>query len=246
MNTSNARLASVDVARGAAVAMMFVYHFCFDLANFGFIHQNLYDDRRWIAWRALILGSFLLLAGASLALAWRQARPWRGYWRRLLLIAGCAALVSLGSWLLFPDSWIWFGVLHHLALASLLAVPFISRPRLALGTGLALLLLGTVWQFPRFDSQPWQFVGLMSFKPRTEDYVPLLPWFGVVLCGICLGHLLAGASRLQRFRAQQFRVQPAQWLAWSGRHSLPLYMIHQPVFIGLLLAIRWLSAATHR
>jgi uncharacterized membrane protein len=235
MRAPVARLAVIDLARGLAVAMMFIYHFCFDLANFGFIHQNLYADARWIAWRGLILSTFLLLAGASLALAWRAPQPWPAFRRRLLQIAACALLVSTGSYLMFPDSWIWFGVLHHLALASLLAVPFVRRPRLALAAGVVLLALGNFVHSTRFEAQPWQFIGLMGFKPRTEDYVPLLPWSGVVLTGIWVGHLLAGQPWLHGLRVLQLRGRGSRVLAWAGRHSLLLYMLHQPLFIGLLL-----------
>jgi uncharacterized membrane protein len=234
MGAPVARLAVIDLARGLAVLMMFVYHFCFDLANVGFIRQNLYDDWRWIAWRSLILGMFLVLAGTSLTLAWRAPDPWPAFRRRLLQIAACALLVSLGSYLLFPSSWIWFGVLHHLALASVLAVPFIRRPLLALVTGCSLLALGIFWHYPRFELQPWQFIGLMSFKPRTEDYVPLLPWFGLVLLGVWLGHLLGHNARLQSSRVLQAGRRWQRALAWTGRHSLLLYMVHQPLFIGLL------------
>jgi uncharacterized membrane protein len=229
-----ARIPSVDVARGVALAMMVAYHACFDLANAGLIRQNLYDDARWIAWRSLILGSFLLLAGGSLALSQAAGWQWRRYWRRLLQILGCAALVSAGSYLLFPASWIYFGVLHHLALASVLALPFLHWPRAALAAAGPLLLVGIGYANAIFDQQPWQFIGLMSHKPRTEDYVPLLPWFGLVLCGIWTGSRLAWQPRWQSLRAWQPRSGAARLLAWAGRHSLAIYMIHQPVLIGLL------------
>jgi uncharacterized membrane protein len=241
MRAGTARLVIVDVARGVAVCMMFAYHFCFDLANFGYLHQNLYTDARWIAWRTLILSSFLLLAGASLALAWRAPQPWPAFRRRLWQIAGCALLVSIGSFLMFPASWIWFGVLHHLALASLLALPLIRRPLLSLLLGLVLVACGAFAQLAYFDHQPWQFIGLMSFKPRTEDYVPLLPWFGVLLVGIWAGHALASWPRLQVAREWRPSGPTPRVLAWAGRHSLPLYMVHQPLLIGLLS----LAAAPH-
>jgi uncharacterized membrane protein len=236
MHASTARLAIVDMLRGFAVLMMFAYHGCFDLANFGYLHQNLYDDPRWIAWRTLILSTFLLLAGASLTLAWRAHQPWPSFRRRLLQIAGCALLVSLGSYLLFPASWIWFGVLHHLALASLLALPFIRRARLALTCGFVLVVVGIFRQTVQFEAQPWQFIGLMHFKPRTEDYVPLLPWLGVVLIGVWAGHQLAERRWLQLLRGYRANGRAGGALAWAGRHSLLLYMLHQPLFIGLLSA----------
>lgn len=232
-----ARIPGVDVARGVALAMMVVYHACFDLANAGLIRQNFYDDARWIAWRSLILGSFLLLAGCSLALNQAAGWQWRRYRRRLLQISGCAVLVSAGSYLLFPASWIYFGVLHHLALASVLALPFLRWPRAALAAAVPLLLLGIGYTNAHFDLQPWQIIGLMTHKPRTEDYVPLLPWFGLVLFGTWAGWRLSLQPRWQSLRAWQPHHGTARLLGWAGRHSLAVYMLHQPLLIGLLQVV---------
>ena len=72
---------------------------------------------------------------------------------------------------------------------------------------------------------------LITHKPATEDYVPLLPWLGVVMIGIALGHWLS----LQQFRPLRPLIPGSAALAvWMGRHSLLVYMVHQPILIGLL------------
>jgi uncharacterized membrane protein len=224
----------IDALRGVALLAMFVYHFCFDLNYFGVIRQNFNVDPFWLTARTLILSSFLLLVGVSLALAAQRGIHWRGFWRRLGLVAGCALLVSVGSYSMFPNSWVFFGVLHHIALASLLGLAFLGLDWANLPIGLALILLGAFVKLPAFDAPALQWIGLMTHKPITEDYVPLLPWFGVVLLGIFAG---------RRFIDQDFLVPLRTWvsagyftrlLAFAGRHSLILYMLHQPIFIGLL------------
>jgi uncharacterized membrane protein len=71
----------------------------------------------------------------------------------------------------------------------------------------------------------------MTHRPATEDYVPLLPWFGVVLVGIAVGWWVVE----RRLRASQWVSRAsAQWLIWLGRHSLLVYMVHQPIMIGIL------------
>lgn len=215
--------------------MMFAYHFCFDLAYFRLIQQDFYNDTRWIAWRSVILSSFLLLVGVGLALAHAARWNWPRYGRRLAQIAGCALLVSIGSYLMFPDSWIYFGVLHHIALASVLALPLLRWPRLALAVGVVLVAAGAALRHTFFDAPAWHWFGLMTFKPRTEDYVPLLPWFGVVLIGIFAGSALAQPALRERLAAWRAAHALSRALAWGGRHSLWLYMVHQPIFIGALI-----------
>lgn len=225
------RLPGIDVARGIAIAVMFVYHFCFDLAYFGVLRQNFYNDWRWIAARTLILSSFLLLVGIGLFLGHGKSIRWVQFWRRFALVAGCAALVSAGTYALFPESWVYFGVLHFIAVASVLALPLLRWPTLALVLGIALIVLDRSFKHPWFDQPLMQWFGLMTHKPRTEDYVPMVPWFGVVLVGIfCAARLLPKFERLQRAPS----VALTKMLAWAGRHSLLLYMMHQPIFFALL------------
>lgn len=225
------RLDAVDALRGVALALMAAYHFCFDLDYFGAIHVSFNDQPFWLAARALIVSLFLGLVGASLVLADRGGQR-RAYWRRIGLLAACSVLVSLSSFVMFPQRWIFFGVLHFILAASLVGPLFLSWHRLNLALGVALVGLGVWAQHPAFD-RPWlQWIGLMTFKPATEDYVPLLPWFGVVLLGMAAAPaLLAAAPPLLHWRA---RGIPARGLALAGRHSLAIYMLHQPLLMGLL------------
>jgi uncharacterized membrane protein len=230
------RIPGVDVARGLALLAMFVFHFCFDLNYFGFLHQDFYNDWRWIAARSVILSSFLILVGIGLVLGHGKRIHWPEFWRRWLRIAGCALLVTAGTWYLFPDSWIFFGVLHFIALASLLALPLMRRPLTALLLGITLIALGILFRHHWFDESWAQWLGMMTHKPRTEDYVPLVPWLGVVFIGIFASGRLRRPPAPQLQRATAGRI--CSWLALAGRHSLLLYMIHQPIFLGLLYLLR--------
>ncbi|WP_119157584.1 DUF1624 domain-containing protein [Caldimonas tepidiphila] len=229
------RFDRLDALRGAAVVWMAVFHFCFDLATLGFTRQNFYEDPFWTVQRTLIVTLFLLCAGAGQAVALRQGQGWPRFWRRWAQVAGCALLVTAGSMLMFPRSYISFGVLH--AIAVMLVLLRLAAP---LGRGLWLLgalALALPWlvQHPFFDTRLTNWVGLVTRKPVTEDYVPLLPWIGVMAWG------LAGARWLLAHRAGWMAGplwRPLHGLAVLGRHSLSFYMLHQPVLIGALLAWR--------
>jgi uncharacterized membrane protein len=184
--------------------------------------------------RGFILGCFLALVGVSLAITAQQGIRWAAYAQRLALIALCAAAVSAGSYFFFPASWIYFGVLHFIFVAGLLGLAFAHLHWTNLAVGIALIAAGAVLAYPLFD-QPWlHWVGLMTRKPVTEDYVPLLPWFGFVLVGLFLGKQFLTADGRGRARRWPGTAPVSRLLRWLGRRSLAIYMLHQPVLIGIL------------
>jgi uncharacterized membrane protein len=233
-STVPTRLNSIDALRGSAICAMIAYHFAFDLNWFGVLHADFNRDVLWLSLRAIIVSWFMLLVGMSLVLAQRAAIGPARYWRRIALITACALLVTAGSYAAFPRTFITFGILHCIAVASLVAWPFARYPFAALVAGLAIVAIGVQVRLPLFDA-PWlNWVGLMTHKPPTEDYVPVFPWLGVVLVGIAVGAWLADNA----FRPLEpvARFAPA-WLSWLGRHSLLVYMVHQPVLLGIMRVV---------
>jgi len=236
------RLDAVDALRGSAICMMIVYHAAFDLNWFQIISTDFNHNPFWLGFRDLIVSSFLLLVGVSLVLAQRAGISPKRFWRRIALVGACALLVTAGSYAAFPATFITFGILHCIVVSSILGWPFARFPRAALIVGIVLIAAGssigaTVLDPPwlrgltLFDL-PWlNWVGLMTHRPATEDYVPVLPWFGVVLVGIAVGGWVV--ERRLRDLQRVSRASP-QWLTWLGRHSLLAYMVHQPIMIGIL------------
>ncbi|MDP4299590.1 DUF1624 domain-containing protein [Leptothrix discophora] len=227
----------LDALRGLAMVWMTVFHASFDLNNFRLIApQDFYRDPFWTGQRLVIVSIFLACAGASQAVAHRQGVSWPRFWRRWAQIAGGALAVSLGSWWMFPNSWISFGVLHAMAVMALLVrlLAPLGTPALVALAGLA-LVAPQVLSDPFFDSRWTNWVGLVTHKPRTEDYVPLLPWLGMVLAGFvaCRG-LLSRQPGLLTGPLPRALVP----LARLGRWSLGYYLVHQPVLIGLCMAWR--------
>ena len=227
------RIVALDALRGVAIVAMIVYHFCFDLRHFGVVRWDFEHDIRWLSARTAILSSFLLIAGISAVLARRNAAADARWLRHVLTIGAAALLVTIGSMIVFPGSFIWFGVLHAIAVSLLLARPLIDRPRAAIAVGVAIIVAGLALSSPRFDNRVLGWLGFMTGKPVTEDYVPLFPWSGVLLLGIALGHWLTDRG----FAPLTPLARLPRMLQLLGRHSLVVYLVHQPVLFGLLMLL---------
>ncbi len=227
------RIAGIDALRGGALCLMFVYHFSFDLRFYRVTTSDFEHDPLWLGFRALIVTSFMLLVGVSLVLAQDARATPAHFWKRVGIIAACAAAASLASYVLFPRTFIYFGILHCIAVASVLARPVVRKPALAVAVGVAVIVAGLTLAWPAFDARALSWVGFTTHKPATEDFVPLAPWAGVVFVGIAVGHLLARTA----FRPLVPLAAAPAWLTWLGRHSLAVYMIHQPILLGVLWTI---------
>ena len=240
------RFDTIDALRGTAIVWMTVFHFCFDLAYFGWTQQNFYLDPFWTRQRTAIVSLFLFCAGLGQAVAAEQGQSWQRFWRRWAQIAGCALLVSAGSALMFPRSFIYFGVLHGIAVMLIVV-------RLTAGWGrwlwpAGLLAIGSWLAAPWVHAQmpdlaflntrAWNWLGWVSRPPVTEDYVPIFPWLGAMWWGMAAGQWLL------QHRRPLVQASLPRWtapLAWMGRWSLSWYMVHQPVLIGSLMAIKALA-----
>jgi uncharacterized membrane protein len=220
---------------------MIAYHFSFDLAYYGRLHADFNHDPFWLTARAAIVSMFLALVGFSLALSAVQHRGMRHFVSRQFRIGLCAAAVSAGSYVMFPRSFIFFGILHFIFVASLIGAALLrGRLPAAVIAGLGVLALGLGLQVsaPIFDAAPLQWIGFMTHKPTTEDYVPLFPWIGVVLLGIAVASWLPAAWKTPRVGPPLKGVggpgRIEAGCAWMGRHSLLIYMLHQPLMLGVL------------
>ncbi|KQO71808.1 hypothetical protein ASF22_14720 [Methylobacterium sp. Leaf87] len=241
------RIDALDVARGLALAAMAAYHATWDLGYLRLTPENyaLTPPGRIAA--HLIAGSFLILVGAGLVLAHGTGIRRRAVLTRFARIGGAALAVTVATYLLFPGSYVFFGILHCIAVASVLALPFLFAPAVVTAVCAALVIAApgvAGWGLAdgsALDSPVLFFLGLGKTLPQTNDYVPLFPWFGLVLVGIVAERL--GGPRLAKTRLGRWRAVrgPGRATAWAGRHSLAVYLVHQPVLLALFSGIAALT-----
>ncbi len=228
------RFDRLDALRGVAIVWMAAFHFCFDLNHFRFIRQNFYIDPFWTWQRACIVSLFLFCAGVGQAVALQQGQRWPRFWRRWAQVTACAVAVSVGSWFMFPNSFISFGVLHGIAVMLIVTRLTARWGRWLWLAGAVAVLLPHLIQTPFFDTRWTNWVGLITRKPVTEDYVPLLPWLGVMWWGMAAGQWLL--AHRQGVLAGGVPAQ-LRLLALLGSWSLIFYMVHHTLFIGALMAV---------
>lgn len=227
------RSAMIDVARGLLLVAMASYHLSWDLANVRLVGWGVSTDPAWRAYAAAIAGGFLLLSGISFRLACRNGLDGGRYLARLARLGLAAAAVSAATYVVFPDSFVFFGILHMMLLASVVA-PLLIRlpvPLLLLMAAIA-LVLPALWRSPALDGMVLGFLGLGATPPVSNDLVPVFPWIAPYLLGLVIGGPLA-----HRAAEAMPPRRGSGGLIFIGRHSLAFYLIHQPLLYGLAVGL---------
>lgn len=238
-----ARFWEVDLLRGIAIVLMVLYHFVSDLDYFEVYEVNPTTGFPLAVARTTVT-LFLLLVGLSLTLSHSRARllgQEGRFFRRLLRKSAWIMILALGisvvSYLFVGRCFIVFGVLHMISLSLLLAYPFLRIRRANFIIGLLFISAGIYLQNIDIDSLWLLWLGLAPQDFCSLDYVPLLPWFGVVLIGMGLGGVLyPDYSRRIKLPDLSGNLL-VRMLTTLGQNSLAIYLIHQPIMIGILYSI---------
>lgn len=235
---SNSRIDTLDVARGIALIAMATYHFSWDLELFGFLKSGTAGSGFFKYYARAIASSFLFLVGFSLVLATRNGIQWRRFIKRLLQVGAAALAISVATYFAMPNSWIFFGILHHIVLASLIGLAFVRLHW-------AILILAAIAAFllPAFGlvalkSEWLRFIGLFETLPISNDFVPLFPWLSASLTGIGAAKFSMERGWISRLSERKAAAPPARQLKFLGQHSLIFYLVHQPILLSLV----WLAA----
>jgi uncharacterized membrane protein len=235
---TRARWQLLDLLRGIAILAMVVFHFAWDLYYFGYSSVDVTQVFGWVVFQKSILTSFLLLVGGGLVLGHGEGIRWRAFLRRLAFLVVAALLTTAGTYWMFPDYFVFFGVLHAIALFSLMALPFLRlRWWITALVGVVVIAANFAWNDAMFEDRWLAWIGFWPTSPPTSDVVPVFPWFGVVLLGVALMRLIMASSLRTGISAWRSDLPVAKGVTWLGRWSLPFYLLHQPVIIGVLYGI---------
>lgn len=217
------RAGYLDALRGLAVIWMIIFHASYDLRLFGFVDWN-FSEGFWFAFPRVIAFTFLFCVGISLNYAHTPKIHWKSLNKRLLKLGLCALAVSVSTYVMFPQNWIYFGTLHCILVGSLLGALVVNQRPLAWILLVAILIAQYLLDFDI------KWISFLLQKP-SMDFIPIYPWFWPILAGILLGPYLSKIRQLREFKCPKF-------FSFLGQHSLKIYLIHQPLIFGVLYLLK--------
>jgi uncharacterized membrane protein len=211
---------------------MISFHFCYDLQYFKFYNFHITSNPFFLNYRVVIVNLFLFIVGVSLVLANNDKINWKKVQKRAIILFASSALISLVTYFIFPHTWVYFGVIHYIFVASIAALPFLKRPLLALGLSIGIATLyfsGIINMHPLFNLLA---SSLHLPKYHTQDLVPFIPWFATTLAGVSFAGF--GLHRFLDIKSNKFFDK----LSFIGKHALLIYLIHQPILFALLYILK--------
>jgi uncharacterized membrane protein len=200
---------------------MIIFHFSFDLDHFSLIEIDIISDPFWYFFPRLIVFLFIFLTGMALTLVHNKKIKWNSFIKRQLLISFWAVFISLVTYYFFPQNWIYFGTLHAIAVISIMSLPFLNSPRISLLIAICLFIPSIFWDL----TIPW-----FNLPHSSWDYISPFPWAGAALLGIFAVH-----KGFHKIIIPQNKL--TQSINYMGRHSLIIYLIHQPILFSILILL---------
>ncbi len=228
--SSKDRLMTLDFLRGFSVFLMIIFHLCFDLNHFDYIDIKIYSGAFWHYFRWLIVNLFIFTAGYSISIVHKKKILWPKALKRSGLLLVLSMMITVATYFLFPYSWVYFGILHFFAVATVMVLPLVYFPKVALILA-ALLGLGYYFDFLGTHFIYLWLQPLLHLPQYPEDIVPILPWIIPMLIGMYVGYYRA----LPEIKV----LQKCKTVLFMGRHSLAVYMIHQPILFGSFMILEW-------
>jgi uncharacterized membrane protein len=230
---SEQRIYWIDFLKGLAIISMIVYHFAFNLNLLNIYPIDVYSGL-WIILARFIQFTFLTVVGISIYISYAKHQDYSKFlkrqFRRSVILLGIAMGITLVTYIFYPQGYIKFGVLHLISIASILGALLIRNNFLMVCLIFISLILGNIFSQITLDTPLLMPLGLMYKNFYSLDYFPIFPWISLVFAGIVIARFLDKHKLLKNFNL----IPRFKLLEDAGKRSLIIYLVHQPVLLGLI------------
>lgn len=218
--SNDLRVWEIDFVRAVAIMFMVAFHFLWDLQQFTELDLIYWDSVEKISNGAVV---FMFISAISSGFS-------REPFKRGLMVFGVGLGVSVVTYFIFPDTYVRFGILHFLGVAMML-FPLLKRLNniVLLGLAVVSVILGFVFTDLRFSNGLLLPFGIRYNGYNSVDYYPLFPYLAASILGVI-------AYKKWYYKKKSlfpFYWSPF-WIQWISRHALVIYLVHQPIILGIL------------
>ncbi len=218
-----------DFLRGISIISMIIYHIFFD---YYFLKGELFPYS-YLA--PFIGGSFIAISGAVMKISLRRAKnPYKKAFMRFLRLGLLALLISLATYIFYPDCFVKFGIIHFFAVSAIFLPIFINKKIYGVLIGFLIFSAGLYIMLKDIyvESKLFFWLGLPYHGFCTLDYYPLFPWLGLYLISFSSADCV-----IKRIEKKNPKIKKLNSIAFLGKHSLTIYIIHQPIIVLILSVI---------
>lgn len=232
MQNKKQRFSELDILRGFAVVGMIIYHYFFIQRFYGISEVNIYSGW-WLILARYVQFSFLGLAGISMAISRKSVFV---QWKRAFNILIAAVIVNIATYVVIPENFVRFGILHLIALSIFVLAPISNRKYLSLIIGFLSLAGGYLLKQMTSGNLLMMIIGTKTASFSAVDHFPIFPWLSIVAFGIFLGNTLYNREKLKPLINLTDNSISVRFFTFLGRHSLIIYLLHVPVILLITLS----------
>lgn len=241
LSAPSVRYHLIDALRGFALVNMVLFHLMYDIFNIFSAGTGWNSEPLTIIWERFICCSFIILSGVSFNFSHHP-------FKRGIILNACGFLITVVTVLVMPSQAVWFGILNFLGCAMMISYPlkaYLENIKPVVGAIVSLLLFAFLYGVPEgyvgffgielfklpeflYGAKALAFIGFPSADFHSTDYFPIIPWIFLFLSGYFVWRVIKNCN------ADRFFMRKVPFFDFIGRHTLIIYLLHQPIIMGIL------------
>jgi len=234
------RYFEIDFFKGLAVIAMVIFHYFYFGTEMGKLNYNTSDGFLYFLAKFAHL-TFIFMVGINLVITRinyknKTDKEYReGQYKRILFIMSLALFISFASYVVMPDKWVKFGILHFMAVGIFVMLPFVNKPNISLIIAVVIALIfqinqaGYLTELHRYIPEKLAFIlGLYNYKYNAVDHFSIFKYLPVMAAGIYTGHQIyePGTRKIKALNDLDNKLTKDNVIVKIGKSSLGIYIAH--------------------